>query len=59
MILSTKNESAINQKLTQHKLKLPLEKIIGKETLAGYKSKGDFLRDCIDKQGIKKHFFRR
>lgn len=57
IIVSTKNQKAIYERLKQLDFNLPLEKIIGKEILEHYKSKGEFLNEYITKNNIQSAIF--
>lgn len=56
-ILSTKNKSAIMNKLKDYKYNIPEENIIGKDTLKNYKSKGEFLSEFIKNMNIQNAIF--
>lgn len=57
VIVSTKNTKAISNKLKQYDFNIPNNKIIGKEILNNYKSKGDFLLNYIKDNHISNAIF--
>lgn len=57
IIVSTKNQKAIFERLKQYDFSLLLEKIIGKEILKNYKSKGEFLKEYMSENNIQSAIF--
>ena len=57
VIVSKKNKPAIKYRLNQYGMELSEDGIVGKDELAGYETKADFMAEYMQKNGIKTAYF--